>query len=203
MIDFEQLDKHKTYLGLQYGTSFIANKIRSFSKEYAPDSKEIPTHVLAFVYRLGDWWIYESHAKGDKKLGVPAGVRRYKLAVWLEIENNTQEQFKAVPFNFDFKALENYIGHPYGMGDIRSLLKAAIFHSNGKQKNRDGFICSEYLALCAPKVPEFYNLPEYCITPAHFQDYIDKHPAEGVIDYKPECKKCKHKKRKNIERAAE
>lgn len=191
MIDFEKLDKHKTYLGLQYGTSLIAKQIRRFSKDYAPDSKEIPTHVLAFVYRLGEWWIYESHSDGNKDLGVPAGVRRYKLSVWLEIEKNTQNQFKAVPFDFDFKTLEHYIGQPYGVGDIRSLLKAAIFHSNGKQKDRKGLICSEYLALCAPCVAEFYNLPAYCITPAHFQDYIEKNPREDGIDYKPECKKRK------------
>lgn len=203
MIDFETLDKNKIYLGLQYGESFIANKIRTFSKEYAPDSKDIPTHVLAFVYRLGDWWIYESHSKGEKELGVPSGVRRYKLPVWLEIEKDTQDQFAAIPFDFDFKSLENYIGQPYGMGDIRSLLKAAIFHSNGKQKDRLGLICSEYLALCAPYIPEFYNLPAYCITPAHFQDYIDKHSPEGLIGYTPENGGLKRKKRKRAEGAAE
>lgn len=191
MIDFEQLDKRKTYLGLQYGTSLIAKQIKRFSRSYAPDSKEIPTHVLAFVYRLGEWWIYESHADGHKDLGVPAGVRRYKLDVWLKIEKNTQNQFKAIPFDIDFKTLEHYIGQPYGVGDIRSLLKAAIFHNNGKQKDRKGLICSEYIALCAPYVPEFYNLPAYCITPAHFQDYIEKHPQEGEIDFKPECQKKK------------
>ena len=74
MIDFEKLDKNKTYLGLQYGTSLIAKQIKRFSKDYAPDSKEIPTHVLAFVYRLGEWWIYESHADTNKDLGVPSGV---------------------------------------------------------------------------------------------------------------------------------
>lgn len=195
MIDFEKLDKNKTYLGLQYGTSLIAKQIKRFSKCYAPDSKEIPTHVLAFVYRLGEWWIYESHADANKDLGVPSGVRRYKLSVWLEIEKNTQNQFKAVPFDIDFKKLENYIGQPYGVGDIRNLLKAAIFHNNGKQKDRKGLICSEYIALCAPYVPEFYNLPAYCITPAHFEDYLLKHPCECQIEYKPECT-CKRGRRK-------
>lgn len=195
MINFENLDKNKTYLGLQYGTSLIAKQIKRFSKCYAPDSENIPTHVLALVYRLGEWWVYESHAKGFKELGVPAGVRRYKLSVWQQIEKNTQNQFKAIPFDVDFKELENYIGMPYGVGDIRNLLKAAIFHNNGKQKDRQGLICSEYIALCASYVPEFYNLPAYCITPAHFEDYIQKHPCECEIVSKPECT-CKKGRRK-------
>jgi hypothetical protein len=196
MIDFEKLDKRKTYLGLQYGTSLIAKQIKRFSKCYAPDSKEIPSHVLAFVYRLGEWWIYESHADGNKDLGVPSGVRRYKLSVWLQIEKNTQNQFKAVPFKINFKSLEHYIGLPYGTGDIKELLKAALFHSNGKQKDRKGLICSEYIALCAPYVSEFYNLPAYCITPAHFEDYLLKNPAEPDIEYKPDkTSKCKHDKK--------
>ena len=81
MIDFTTLDKTKTYLGLQYGTSLIAQEIKRYSKCYAPNSEDIPTHVLALVYREKagkDWWIYESHTDSHKNLGIPSGVRRYK-----------------------------------------------------------------------------------------------------------------------------
>ena len=176
MIDFSKLDKSRTYLGLHYGTGLVSKEIRKFSKCYAPDSKDIPTHVFALVYRLGEWWIYESHMKGHSDLGVPSGVRRYKASVWKEIEADSQNEFIAVPMDMDYKQLENYVGFIYGVGDIKSLFKAAITHSNGKQKDRKGYICSEYIALCAPYVASAYNLPAYCITPAHFQDYIDKHP---------------------------
>ena len=69
--------------------------------------------------------------------------------------------------------LEKNIGFPYGTGDIESLLRAAIFHRNGKQKDRPGLICSEYIALCSEDIQKFCNLPAWCITPAHFQHYID------------------------------
>lgn len=174
MIEFEKLDKKRIYLGLQYGEGLISKEIRKFSKCYAPNSERIPTHVLAFVYKLGEWWVYESHAKGFKKLGVPAGVRRFTLEKWRIIEENTQEQFVAVPLKIDFKNLEKYIGQTYGKGDIHSLFKAALFHNNGTQKDREGLICSEYIALCFPDICEAYGLPAWCITPAHFQDYIDK-----------------------------
>lgn len=174
MIDFEKLDKRRIYLGLQYGEGLISKKIRKYSKCYAPNSERIPTHVLAFVYKLGEWWVYESHANGFKKLGIPAGVRRYTVEKWKIAEKKTQEQFVAVPLKIKFKELEKYIGLTYGVGDIRNLLKAALFHNNGKQKDREGLICSEYISLCFPDICKAYNLPAWCITPAHFQDYIDK-----------------------------
>lgn len=193
MINFELLDKRRIYLGLQYGTSLIAKEIRRFSEDYAPNSKQIPTHVLAFVFRLGEWWIYESHANAYPKLGVPAGVHRCRAEVWQKIEENKLNEFKAVPFDIDFKKLEYYVGQPYGVGDIKSLLRAAIFNNNGKQKDRPGLICSEYIALCAPIICEHYDLPAHCITPAHFQNYIDTMDLKG-IDYAAETKKKKEKR---------
>ena len=181
MINFENFDKKIKYLGLQYGmNSFIAKQIRKYSKCYCPDAKEVPTHVLAFSYENSDWWVYESHAKGNKKLGIPAGVRRYKAKKWLELEAENLEEFKAYPLDIDLNKLEEYIGYPYGLGDIKALLMAALKRNNGKQKNRNGYICSEYIALCYPKICEFYKLPAHCITPAHFQDYLDKYNIEAV-----------------------
>lgn len=181
MINFENFDKKIKYLGLQYGmNSFVAKQIRKYSKCYCPDAKEVPTHVLAFSYENSDWWVYESHAKGNKKLGIPAGVRRYKAKKWLELEAENLKEFKAYPLDIDLNKLEEYIGYPYGLGDIKALLMAALKHNNGKQKNRNGYICSEYIALCYPKICEFYKLPAHCITPAHFQDYLDKYNIEAV-----------------------
>lgn len=178
MFNFEELDKRRTYIGLQYGTSFIAKKIKKYSKEYAPNSKEIPTHVFALKYRYGSWWIYESHMDGHIKKGVPSGVRRYKAEIWQQIEN--ESEFKIFPMKFSIKKLEDYIGQPYGKGDIKELMKASIFKTNGKQKDRDGLICSEYLALCNDEICKYYNLPAWCITPAHFQNLIDAFGIEPI-----------------------
>lgn len=174
MIDFEILNKKKTYIGLEYGTSFIAKQIRKFSKCYAPNSKEIPTHVLILRYRYGSWWVYESHAKGNTDLGVPKGVRRYKVSIWRELEKDTEKNFKVFEQNVNRKKLEEYIGLPYGMGDIKSLLHASLCKNNGQQKDCKGLICSEYVAHCYTKICKYYKLPEHCITPAHFQNYFDE-----------------------------
>ena len=167
-----KLDPQKTYIALQYGTSRIAKKIKKYTKIYCPESTEVPTHILALVFRLGDWWIYESHLKGNKKLGIPSGVRRYKLSIWLKKENVAE--YKFYPIKVSLKKLEEYVGQPYGTGDIASLLLSALLHNNGKQKDREGLICSEYIALCIPAVCKYLSLPAWCITPAHFKRYFDE-----------------------------
>ena len=172
MIVFDKLDKRSKYCLLEYGTGFVAKQIKKFSKEYCPNVKEIPTHVAMAVYRLGAWWIYESHAKANKELGIPSGVRRYKADKWLEIEK--PEKFKAFKVKLDFKQMEEHIGECYGMGDIKALMHAAIHHSNGQQKDRKGLMC------CADLRKFFKNLPCWCITPAHIQYYMIQTNNKGV-----------------------
>lgn len=175
MIDFELLDKKRIYLGLQYGTGVIAKKIVKYSKCYAPNSKEIPTHVLALVYRkeLGDWWIYESHLDGHAKLGIPSGSRRFSRVKWLDVEGKKLNEFVAIPMDIDFKQLEYWVGYKYGKGDIAELMRVGLIGKNGNQKDRSGLICSEFIALAYPCIGKYFNLPHWCITPAHFQRYIE------------------------------
>ena len=174
MIDFNSLNPKKTYLGLQYGKSFVAKKIVKYSKIYAPNSEKIPTHVFALIFCYGNWRIYESHLKAYKKQGVPSGVRRYKSAKWLEIEQNNLNEFEAVEYHFSRKLLEEFIGQSYGLGDIKALMGAALLKNNGEQKDRQGLICSEYLALADKgQICNFSGLKPHCITPAHFQNFLD------------------------------
>lgn len=190
MIEFELLDKNKTYLGVQYGEGFISKKIRKYSKMYAPNSKQIPTHVLALVYENDSWYIYESHARGFKDLAIAAGVRRFTAEKWKIAESEAQEQFFAYELVIDKKTLKKHLGEPYSLGDIRSLFFAALLHRNGKQKDREGLICSEYMALCYPDICETYALPAWCITPAHFQDYFDNKGQEYIKNINIEEAKC-------------
>lgn len=181
-MNLTKLNKRKTYIGLQYGNSLIAKEIRRFSKEYAPNSKEIPTHICGLVYRLGEWWVFESHANGVKDLGIPSGVRHYRASVWNKVEPKCDAEYKIFPLPLDIKNLEIFIGQPYSIGDIKSLLRVSIFNrKNGKQKDRNGLICSEYIANCCAKITKFYDLPAHCITPAHFQNYIDVSGIESEV----------------------
>lgn len=168
------LDTSKTYIGLQYGNSLIAKEIRRFSKDYAPNSKEIPTHVCGLVFRYGEWYVFESHADSVKRFLIPSGVRHFRADNWEKIEPKCGSEYKFYEMPLDEKSLEEFIGQPYSIGDIASLLRVAITNNNGSQKDRKGLICSEYIANCCPTITKYFNLPPYCITPAHFQRYIDE-----------------------------
>lgn len=172
MIQFEKLDKHKTYLGLEYGESFISKQIERFTAQYAPYALNIPSHAFALVYKFGEWWIYESHATAKK--GLPAGVRKYKQSKFEEIEKSKLTRFCSYPLRLNKRELEIHLGEPYGYGDIKSLCHAALHKSNGEQKDSEGLICSEYIALAYPRICKFFKLPAWCITPAHFQNYIER-----------------------------
>lgn len=172
MIQFDKLDIHKTYLGLEYGDSLISKQIEKFTADYAPNSLNIPSHTFALVHKFGTWWIYESHASAKK--GLPSGVRKYKQSKFEEIEKNKLKRFCAFPLRLNKTQLELHLGEPYGFGDIKELCLAALHKSNGMQKDRKGLICSEYIALAYPRIQKYYKLPTWCITPAHWQNYIDE-----------------------------
>lgn len=178
VVSFNKLDKEKTYIGLQYGTSIISKQIMALTKRFAPNSQKVPSHVFGIKYRFDTWWIFEAHAKGDKKLGVPEGVRRCKKSVWDKIE--TKNNFEFYQADLSEAKLEDYIGQQYGVGDIKSLMEACLFNKNGKQKDREGIICSEYMSLCYNDICDYFNLPPHCITPAHFQDYFDSKKATAI-----------------------
>lgn len=178
MFKFEQLDKKKTYVGLQCSKTLLGKKIVKYSKEYAPNSSRIPSHVMGLKFRYGSWWIFESHITGNKKYNIRDGVVRTRQDVWEKIEN--PEEYEVYPLKLKVRKLEEYIGLPYGVGDIKELLQASLFHTNGKQKDHNGLICSEYIALCNDYVCKYYNLPAYCITPAHFQNYFDSKNIQAV-----------------------
>jgi len=174
-IKLSKLDKEKTYIGLQYDTkSFVTKQIVKFSKNYAPNSKEIPCHVLMLKYHSQKWWVYESHINGKTEKGMPAGVRRYPLQKWEQIEKKHKDGFKFYELELNRNAMEEYIGYNYGVGDIKALFKAWLCKNNGKQKDYKGYICSEYFALCHNKICEYYKLPPHCITPAHIQRYLEE-----------------------------
>lgn len=174
MINFEQLDRTKTYIALQYGESQIAKAIAKCTKKYAPNCERIPTHVLALYYRadLKDWWIYESHLVANKEVEITSGVRHYDRVRFFNAEEKALKQFFTYEMPFNVYMLEKYLGEKYGTRDITALLRADLLNRNGKQSNKKGLICSEYLALAYPHICDFFNLSAHCITPAHWAQYL-------------------------------
>lgn len=176
MIDFSLLNPNKTYICLEYGVGKISKIIQKYTKEYCYDL-EVPSHVFALVYddKVKDWLIYESHMQGNKVGMLSSGVRKYYRVILQKVLPHVILHSNVYEVTLDIPQLEKLIGKPYGVGDILKLMKAAKFHSNGKQKNVYGYICSEYIATAFPCICFYYNLPPHCITPAHFlRFFLDK-----------------------------
>ena len=81
----------------------------------------------------------------------------------------------------DFKALDKLLGEQYAMASIKDLMLAGIHKNNGNQKDRQGYICSEYIATAYYPIREYFKLPAYCITPAHFMQYIIDNNIKEVL----------------------
>lgn len=176
---FENFDKTKTYIGLQFGTSLIAQKIKKYSKIYCPHVEEIPTHIIALRYMFNDFYVYESTHTARLELGLNSGVRHYKQDKFKILEKNALDMYKFYQLDLDTQVLDELLGEQYAMASIKDLMLAGIHHNNGKQKDRQGYICSEYIASAYYPIRQYFNLPAWCITPAHFMKYIiDNNIAE-------------------------
>lgn len=174
MINFDKLDTTKTYIGLEYGSSSIAKIIAKYTREYCYNREHIPSHIFALVYDEGckQWMIYESHMKGSSMGCLASGVRRYYRVILQKVFPQVCFSSDVYQLDLDKEVLNKLIGKPYGVGDIFALMKASLAHNNGKQKNRIGYICSEYIALAFKPIQQYFNLPSWCITPSHFLRYV-------------------------------
>lgn len=181
MINIDKLDKRKTYIVLEYGTSAVSKLIQKLTKDYYPKAKKIPSHVLALVYEDKVWRIYESHMKAEDEFGIPSGVRTYQYDIFQEAFPNTNKYGVVYPCRFNKKRLKDLLGQPYGMGDIAALLRVGITKKNGTQKDRKGYICSEYLAVCCAKIRRYLKLKSHCITPIHWLKYLEENNIKPIL----------------------
>lgn len=173
MINFKILDKNKTYVCLEYGTGTISKLIQQYTKEYC-DNVTPPSHVFALVYdnRVKDWLVFESHSNPSEMGCLSSGTRRYYRVILEKVFPQVLTHTEVYQLDINVDTLYKFLCKPYGFGDILQLMKAALHHTNGKQKDRPGYICSEYIALSYPLIQEYFDLPSWCITPAHFKKYV-------------------------------
>ena len=172
-IILENLDKRRSYLCLETGRSAISRQIQRLTKQFVDEElrDKVPSHVFLLVYEKPDWVIYESHMQPIKDFGIPSGVRSYKAS--LPFVADVLCRSVGFPLRINKKLAKKYLGEPYGVRDILELAKVCLIsHNNGEQPDRAGLICSEYAALCYPKITEYFNLAPHCITPGHWLQYL-------------------------------
>ena len=172
-IILENLDKRRSYICLETGRSAISKQIQKLTKQFVEEGlrDRVPSHIFMLVYEKPDWVIYESHMKPLKEYGIPSGVRCYKAD--LPFVADVLRRTVCFPLRINKRTLKQCLGEPYGVRDILELAKVCLIsHNNGEQPDRAGLICSEYAALCYPKIMKDLGLPAHCITPAHWLQYL-------------------------------
>lgn len=179
-VNFDALDKEKTYVGMQYGRrNRIAKQIVRFTKKYCTES-DVPAHVFALSHQNGEWYVYESHIMTNKDIGLKKGSHKLKATDWIKLGKNSLAETDIYEAKFDTETLDKNAGQPYGSGDMVKMLLSSIFNKNGKQSDSKGLLCSEYLATGMKDICNFYNLSPWCITPAHFKDYMVQNGIKQV-----------------------
>lgn len=172
-IILDNLDKRRSYVCLETGRSAISRQIQRLTKQFVNEDlrDKVPSHIFMLVYEKPDWIIYESHMKGIKEYGIPSGVRCYKAS--LPFVEDVLCRSVGYPLRINKRLAKKHIGEPYGVKDILELAKVCLIsHNNGEQPDREGLICSEYAALCYPKIMKDLELPAHCITPGHWLQYL-------------------------------
>ena len=173
VIILENLDKRRSYVCLETGRSAISKQIQRLTKQFVEDGLKdsVPSHIFMLVYEKPYWVIYESHMSPRKSYDIPSGVRRYPAMYPFVL--NVLQRSVAFPVKLDRKTMKKHLGEPYGVKDILELAKVCLItHNNGEQPDRAGLICSEYAALCYPKIMKDLGLPAHAITPAHWLQYL-------------------------------
>lgn len=168
MIDVESLDKNKTYVGYQVGTSKISRAIQHMSrKETDIPEREIASHVFALAYRDGEWHIFEAHANWD-------GCMKLPFKQW-EALNKKDSTFYCVERPLNVDVLEFYANKLFNPGyskieiidlAINQIAKNLVF-----QKDNPGMICSEYIANADKGFAMSYTWGLKCnlVKPIHWQ----------------------------------
>ena len=172
-IILDNLDKRRSYLCLETGRSAISRQIQKLTKQFVDDGLKdrVPSHIFMLVYEKPDWVIYESHMQPIKDFDIPSGVRCYKAN--FPFVDEVLRRSVCFPLRINKRILKEHLGEPYGVRDILELAKVCLIsHNNGEQPDREGLICSEYAALCYPKIMEDLKLPAHAITPAHWLGYL-------------------------------
>lgn len=172
-IILDNLDKRRSYVCLETGTSAISRQIQRLTKQFVDEElrDKVPSHVFMLAYEKPYWVIYESHMSPRKAEHIPSGVRRYPAMYPFVLD--VLQRSVAFPVKLNRKTMRSHLGEPYGVRDIFELAKVCLItHNNGEQPDRAGLICSEYAALCYPKITKDLNLPAHAITPGHWLQYL-------------------------------
>lgn len=169
MINIEELDTQKTYVGYQVGTGFVAGLIQKLSKkETKIPTKKIASHIFSLVYLDNDWYVFEAHLKWK-------GCKKILFSEWIKKE--IPEQNFVAERVLDVGVLEYYANSLFNPGySVAQITEDALKEITSKDFWNDspGMVCSEYIANADKdfKISYDYELKFSRIKPVHWQNEL-------------------------------
>lgn len=141
MIDLENLDKNKTYVGYSAGTSQASRFIQYLSaKETDIPAEEIASHIFSLVYQNDEWLVFESHMKYD-------GCTKLPFSDW--VKDYDADTIFCAERPLDVEVLEFYANPTFNPGYSAAGLTGLIIERITESEfwnDNPGMICSEYIA---------------------------------------------------------
>jgi len=165
LINIDNLDKTKTYVCNEVGSSAIAKIIQSLSHKIYSNipPEQIASHTFALVYINDCWQVYENHLRW-------AGIKMYSVSEYNEINKNSDTKDILVnEYHLDCMAMAYW--HKYNPGySVTNLFEVTEERLIGlKLPNTKGWICSETIAAMNYQICMNINKPFTEITPVDWQ----------------------------------
>lgn len=170
LIDIAKLNKNKTYVVSEIGTSKIAKKIQSLEHRIYKDvpKNQLASHTLALRNINNIWYVWENHL-------IWKGIKQYSLEEYEKLNNNSslkQVIITEYPLNLD--AMDYWLKNNPGYS-VTNLFEIATERLIGlKLPDTKGWVCSQAIAACNFTICNKLNIKFDDIAPADIQVFLKK-----------------------------
>lgn len=170
-IDINQLDKEKTYICNEIGTSFIAKIIQNLEHRFYKNTKSnsLASHTFLIRFKNNKWMIVENHKKWN-------GVKEYFLDDYLKDGTKSLKNIEVYQHKLNNNVIDYYSsewGNPsYSVMDLGNIAEERLIGL--KFPNSSGMICSEFVLLCDNdfSITKYFKKPAHELSPSDIQYYF-------------------------------
>lgn len=166
MIAVTKLNKSKTYVCCEVGTSWISHIIQRMSKKLYKKAiaSNIASHVFALRYKNNKWMIWENHLKWGS-------IKEYPLK---DFEMGSSKDILVYEYPLNTDSMDYWLNNNPGYSVV-NLFEIAEERLIGLTlPDTKGWVCSQAIAACNFKICNDLKKPFSAIIPADFQFYLTK-----------------------------
>jgi len=168
LIDTSKLDKTKSYICNEVGTSKIALIIQELSsKKYKRvPKKQLATHTFILTCKKNEWYVWENHLKWG-------GIKEYTLAEYKKINKNSSKKAVLInQYDVDKDAMEYWKNNNPGYSVTNLFFIAGERLIGLNLPDTKGWVCSQSVLACCLGICTELDIQFDDGIPADFQEYF-------------------------------